>query len=98
MAYQKCPICVGNGYENLEKPCTVCKGKKIVCELTGEPPQGEQLPKKKQWEEVDYIEWPKIIEEKDRVVLQGKPISNRPPLFPFIQEFEKAFTNRVKNN
>ncbi len=53
MAWQKCPICNGKGYEtiaarieNLENinkkdrhyTCKTCKGQKIISEITGLPP------------------------------------------------------------
>ena len=45
--YQKCPICNGTGkdpsqFAKVTSPCTVCKGAKIISELTGLPPQEGQ--------------------------------------------------------
>lgn len=39
--WQKCPICQGTGINNnssWREPCSVCKGQKIISELTGKPP------------------------------------------------------------
>ena len=39
--WQKCPICQGTGINNnssWREPCSVCKGLKIISELTGKPP------------------------------------------------------------
>jgi DnaJ-class molecular chaperone len=36
--WQACPICRGNGVTLIDETCTVCKGKKIISELTGLPP------------------------------------------------------------
>lgn len=39
--WQVCPICKGTGNDPNVKheQCTVCKGKKIISELTGLPPK-----------------------------------------------------------
>lgn len=44
--YQKCPVCYGTGINQSEicstnglHVCTVCKGKRIINELTGKPPE-----------------------------------------------------------
>ena len=43
--YQKCPICFGTGIDqispytdNATPVCPTCKGKRIINELTGKPP------------------------------------------------------------
>jgi DnaJ-class molecular chaperone len=40
--YQKCPICNGTGVSNGQIPCSVCKGYKIISEVTGQPPSTQQ--------------------------------------------------------
>ena len=45
MSFQKCPICNGTGFDPTKLglvPCTVCKGTKIINELTGKPPYVEE--------------------------------------------------------
>lgn len=48
--WQKCPICAGSGVEHYDQDytstaikfpttCSVCKGKKIISEITGLPPE-----------------------------------------------------------
>lgn len=51
MSWQKCPSCEGKGFVPDEMllissshPCTVCKGAKIISELTGEPPASKKKP------------------------------------------------------
>lgn len=44
--YQKCPICngtgQGSGTNSRQIPCSVCKGHKIISEVTGQPPPTSQ--------------------------------------------------------
>ena len=47
MAWQKCPICDGEGKIGskslLKRPkCNICNGKGIISELTGKPPKNEK--------------------------------------------------------
>jgi DnaJ-class molecular chaperone len=47
MKWQKCPVCDGSGLEYLlngiaHTTCSVCKGTKIINELTGKPPHVEK--------------------------------------------------------
>lgn len=42
MAWQKCPVCEGAGCTGIGFPygatCSVCKGQKIISDITGTPP------------------------------------------------------------
>jgi RecJ-like exonuclease len=38
MSWQKCPACDATGMVTFYTRCTVCNGKKIISELTGDPP------------------------------------------------------------
>lgn len=45
--YQKCPICSGSGTittaMSTASTCPTCNGKRIICELTGMPPQEPEV-------------------------------------------------------
>jgi len=47
MSWQKCPICNGCGYTGVGFPvgeiCTVCRGMKIISDLSGLPPDGSAI-------------------------------------------------------
>lgn len=46
--WQRCPICNGSGVEqnyitsSMYVQCSVCKGKKIISEINGLPPEAEK--------------------------------------------------------
>lgn len=44
MSFQKCPVCNGTGLDPSSiglVPCPVCRGARIIDELTGQPPYKE---------------------------------------------------------
>lgn len=44
MSFQKCPVCYGSGLDPSSVglvPCPVCRGTRIIDELTGQPPYKE---------------------------------------------------------
>lgn len=45
MGWQKCPVCDGSGYEfpyGITCTCSVCKGQKIISDITGLPPHKDK--------------------------------------------------------
>jgi DnaJ-class molecular chaperone len=58
--WQKCPICNGTGINYNTLPsltsavCTVCKGTKIISELTGLPPNNFEVIKNDTTKNIDY--------------------------------------------
>lgn len=68
MSWQKCPICEGFGHVPMPlsmaglQICTVCGGKKIIHEVTGKPPTGEEPEQKTTpYPQVDPIEQEQLV-------------------------------------
>lgn len=74
MAFQRCPICNGEGkvFSNnlgtsLYTTCTVCNGQKIINESTGLPPSTQE--ERKQILDNDIKEFIKYTQGKSKIII-----------------------------